>query len=78
MRKNFLEILERQELLEILENNGLGKEIELLLMNETKAYTKKGRINKSGVCRLLGIKPKQLEEFLQKCRDVLKIEQIED
>ena len=37
-------------------------------------YTKKGRLNKSGACRLLGCKPKELEETMQRCRDILKKE----
>ena len=72
MRKNFLEVIEKQEILDILEKNGMGKEIETLLLNESKAYTKKGRLNKSGACRILGMKPKELDEFLKKCRDVIK------
>jgi hypothetical protein len=75
MRKNFLEVIEKQEILDILEKNGMGKEIETLLLNESKAYTKKGRLNKSGACRILGMKPKELDEFLKKCRDVIKADQ---
>lgn len=75
MRKNFLEILERQELLQKLEENGFGPAIEALLLNENKVYTKKGRLNKSGACRILGLKPKELEEFLARCRDAIKANQ---
>ena len=75
MRKNFLEVIEKQEILDILEKNGMGKEIETLLLNESKAYTKKCRLNKSGACRILGMKPKELDEFLKKCRDVIKADQ---
>ena len=75
MRKNFIEVIEKQEILDILEKNGMGKEIETLLLNESKAYTKKGRLNKSGACRILGMKPKELDEFLKKCRDVIKADQ---
>ncbi len=78
MRKNFVETLEKQEILEILEKNGLGVQIEALLMNESKAYTKKGRLNKSGACRILGIKPKELEDFLKKCRDIIGADQFLD
>ena len=78
MRNNFVEILERQEILDILENSGLGVQIEALLLNENKVYTKKGRLNKSGACRVLGLKPKQLDEFLCKCRHMIKAEQILD
>lgn len=73
MRKNNLsELLERQELIQKLVDRGYGKLVEVLLMNESKVYTKKGRLNKSGACRILGWKPKQLEDALNKCRDILK------
>ena len=73
MRKNNLsEILERQELIQKLVDKGYGKLIEVLLMNESKVYTKKGKLNKSGACRILGWKPKQLEDALAKCREILK------
>ena len=75
MRKNFLEILERQELLQKLEESGFGPAIEALLLNESKVYTKKGRLNKSGACRILGLKPKELEDFLARCRDAIKANQ---
>jgi len=78
MAKNFLEVLEKQEILQILENNGFKEKIEALLMNENKVYTKKGRLNKSGACRILGMKPKELEDFLQKCRDTIKADQFLD
>ena len=78
MRKNFLEILERQEIIQMLEESGFGPSIEALLLNESKVYTKKGRLNKSGACRILNLKPKELEEFLAKCRDVIKADQFLD
>ena len=43
MRKNFLEVLEKQEILHILENSGFKDKIEALLLHESKVYTKKGR-----------------------------------
>jgi len=67
-----LDKLERQETLKKLEEHGLGKFVELLLSNENKVYTKKGRLNKSGACRILNCKPKELEEMLLRCRDILK------
>lgn len=78
MRKNFVEILERQEILDILEKSGLGHQIETLLLNESRVYTKKGRLNKSGACRVLGLKPKQLDEFLAKCRNIIRADQMHD
>lgn len=78
MKKNFIDVLEKQEILEILESSGLGTQIEALLLNENKVYTKKGRLNKSGACRVLGIKPKQLEEFLARCRTIIRADQMID
>lgn len=68
---NIVEFLERQELLQKLVDRGYGKLVEALLLNESKVYTKKGRLNKSGACRVLSWKPKQLEDALQKCREIL-------
>jgi hypothetical protein len=78
MKNNFIEEIEKQELIKKLETNGLAKQIEALLMHEGKAYTKKGRLNKSGACRLLGIKPKELDDFLKKCRDIVGASQFLD
>lgn len=69
---NILEVLEQQELIQKLTDRGYGPLIEALLMNENKVYTKKGRLNKSGTCRCLSWKPKQLEDALNKCREILQ------
>ena len=76
MRSSLIEILEQQELIHKLVNSGHGELIEALLTNENKVYTKKGRLNKSGACRVLGWKAKKLEDELNKCREYLK--EIED
>jgi hypothetical protein len=67
-----LEELERQELIQKLIKNGYTELIEALLTNENKVYTKKGRLNKSGTCRVLGWKTKQLEDALEECRKILE------
>lgn len=72
MNSNILEVLEQQELLQKLIDRGYGPLVEALLMNENKVYTKKGRLNKSGTCRVLAWKPKQLEDALNKCKDILQ------
>jgi len=74
VKSNLLEILEQQEMIQKLTNRGFGELVEALLSNENKVYTKKGRLNKSGACRVLGWKPKQLEDALSACRDILKEE----
>jgi hypothetical protein len=66
------EVVERQELIQKLIDQGYGELIEALLMNETKVYTKKGRLNKSGACRVLGWKTKELEEALEACKEILQ------
>lgn len=67
-----IEVLERQELLQKLIEAGYGEFIENLLTNENKVYTKKGKLNKSGACRVMGWKTKQLEDALRACQDILK------
>lgn len=65
------EDIERQELIKKLIDNGYGEIVEALLEDEKKVYTKKGRLNKSGACRRLKIKSKQLEDKLAEMRDLL-------
>lgn len=72
MQKSSLEILEQQELIQKLVDQGYGELIDALLMNENATYTKKGRLNKSGACRVLNWKTKQLEDALAACREILK------
>jgi hypothetical protein len=68
---NMVEILERTELIQKLIENGYGELVEALLYNEGKVYTKRGRLNKSGACRVLTWKTKQLEDALADCRRIL-------
>ena len=42
------------------------------LLNDSKVYTKKGRLNKSGACRVLKCKPKELEDAIKACQELLK------
>lgn len=69
-----IEAMERDELITKLRNSGYGDLIDLLLENDSKVYTKKGRLNKSGACRVLGWKNKQLEVALLACKEVLRRE----
>lgn len=68
---NVVEQIERQELIQKLINHGFGDLVEALLLHEPKCYTKKARLNKSGTCRVLGWKPKQLENALAKAKELL-------
>jgi nucleoside-diphosphate-sugar epimerase len=70
MSKNLTEVLEQQEVIQKLIDKGYGELIDALLMNESKVYTKKGRLNKSGACRVLGWKTKQLEDAIEECRQL--------
>lgn len=63
--------LERQELIQKLLKSEYKHEIETLLANDTKFTTKRGRCNKSGACRLLDCKTKQLENIFAACRKIL-------
>ena len=69
-----IDILERQEVIDKLVAQGFGELVEAFLMNENLVYTKKGRLNKSGACRVLGWKTKQLEDALMACREILQPE----
>lgn len=71
---NIIEQFETQELIDKLVAKGYGPLIEVLIDNERDVYTKKGRLNKSGACRILGWKPKELEEALVSCREILKLD----
>ena len=68
---NSIEDIERQELIKKLIDNGYGEIVEALLEDEKKVYTKKGRLNKSGACRKLKMKSKQLEDKLAEMRSLL-------
>jgi hypothetical protein len=67
-----IEHIEHQELINKLIENGFGDIVGALLEDEKKVYTKKGRLNKSGACRKLKMKSKQLEDKLAEMRDLLK------
>lgn len=69
MTKTFTELLERQELIDKLVGKGYDALVDVLLKHDS--YTKKGRLNKSSVCRQLGWKPKQLEDALYECKCLL-------
>lgn len=72
MSSNTFDALERAELIQKLIDNGYGELVNGLLNNERKTYTKKFRLNKSGACRVLGWKGKQLEDALRECKEILK------
>jgi hypothetical protein len=71
MKYNLIDSIERQELVQKLIDNGYGKLVEALLYSDGKTFTKKNRLNKSGACRVLGWKTKQLEDALEECRRIL-------
>lgn len=64
--------LENKELVNKLNKGGYEKLVELLISGDPEAFTKNGRLNKSGACRILGWKPKQLEEALKECRKIIE------
>jgi hypothetical protein len=69
---SLVDVLENQELVQKLIDSGYSDLVDALLYNESKSFTKKGRINKSGTCRVLGWKSKQLEDAFKSCRELLK------
>lgn len=68
----FITEMEKQELIDKLIKNGFGDIVQVLLENENKVYTKKGRLNKSGACRKLKLKTRQLEDKLLEMKNLLK------
>lgn len=74
MKNNPFDQIESQELIQKLIDNGFGSVVDAFLLNDTKVYTKKGRLNKSGACRVLKCKPKDLEDAIIACQELLKKE----
>ena len=66
--------IENQELIQKLVDSGFGKLVDAFLLNDARVYTKKGRLNKSGACRVLKCKPKELEDAIKACQELLKQE----
>ena len=66
--------LELQEVINKLKVGGYGNIIECLMDNEAECFTKKGRFNKSAICRKTGLKTKELEDVLKNMKDLLKQE----
>ena len=71
------EQMENQELIQKLIDNGFGDLVDAFLLNDGKVYTKKGRLNKSGACRVLKCKPKDLEDAIIACQDLLQKEMLD-
>jgi hypothetical protein len=74
MSGNFIEGIERDELIQKLIDAGYGDKVDALLSNETKWTTKKDRLNKSGACRVLDCKPKELDQMMERWREILGID----
>lgn len=70
--KSSLEHIELNELIEKLKKNGCKELVEALMNNEGESFTKRFRLNKSGACRVLGWKTKQLEDMLLKAKEILE------
>lgn len=66
--------LENQELIQKLIDNGFKDLVDAFFLNDNKVYTKKGRLNKSGACRVLKCKPKDLEDAIQACKEILCVD----
>ncbi len=67
-----VEIIETQELIQKLVDHGYEAIVEAFLLNERSVMTRGNRINKSGTCRQLNCKTKQLEDALRAMKEILK------
>jgi len=74
MKNNIFDQIENQELIQKLIDHGYGELVDAFLLNDNKVYTKKGRLNKSGACRVMKCKPKDLEDAILACQALLKKE----
>lgn len=68
---SYTDTVEMQEIIQKLNDSGFAEIVDAFLSNENKVYTKKGRLNQSGACRVLGCKPKELREILEKCKEII-------
>lgn len=68
---NSFEQLENQELIQKLIDGGFGDLVDAFLLNDNKVFTRRGRLNKSGACRVLKWKPKDLEDAILACQELL-------
>jgi hypothetical protein len=69
---DFIRDLEIKELIAKLIEHGHSDIVNAFLLNDGKCYTKKGRLNKSGACRVLDFKPKQLDDRFALMRKLLE------
>ena len=67
--RSIFDQIENQELIQKLIDNGYGDIVDAFLLHDAKVYTKKGRLNKSGACRVLKCKPKELEDAIKECQE---------
>lgn len=74
MQKSFIHELETKEVIDKLRRYGLSKLVDVCINQEEKCYTKRGRMNKSGTCREADLKTKELEDMLERAREILSPE----
>lgn len=74
---DFVKEIEIKELIEKLRKKH-PEFVEAFLAHENKVYTKRGRLNKSGACRVLDFKPKQLDDIVADCRILLEEDLLPD
>ena len=72
MTTSFIEEIETKELIQKLIDNGFEREVIAFTIYENKVFTKKGRPNKSGACRTLDYKPKELENRFKLMKELLR------
>ncbi len=69
--RHFLTDLIEAETLHVLSQKGYAKLIDQMLVHHELCFTKNGRINKSGTCRVMNWQSIQLEEALKDMKNII-------
>ena len=72
MTTDFIKEIENKELIQKLIDHGFGKIVEAFIQSGNKMMTRNSRVNKSGCCRTLDLKVKQLDSCFELMRDLLR------
>lgn len=69
--KNMMAEIEVRDQIDVLEKSSHSKLIETILFNQAECFFASGKINKSAVSRLVGIKATEVEPLLKEMRSLI-------